>query len=954
METRPHHYDAFISYSQQRDTPLAQALEGGLRTLLRRPLRGARTKVFRDRTSLAASSSLPGAIKEALSCSRFFVYLASPEAAVSPWVREEVATWVADHPVDRMMIALAAGEIAWGQGDFDWARSTALPEELRGVFAHQPLWVDFRGHRDADRHDMSPGAPFRDLVVTIAAPLHGLRKDELESQDLHERRRTKRKVQWATGVGAFVLAGALTAGCMAFVEHGKAGARARTNASRALADRAQEVAQSDPRKAAQFALYAYAVEPTAEAARALGQAVTVNGSTVQNLQMGQEEVAAFQGAGHIAASNVAVSRNGAVLAYYSDLSAGSQKVERREIHLYDIRRHKELPSLPGAWPQDGGGLAFSGDGKILAVETPSNRVDVWDVARRRVLRTITASDSSEMATAQLGLRSFTLSDDGRRLAATYYLPDTGEGMPDSRLTVWNTTSGATLHQESVDAAATSLAYDLQGRLHALDSHTGTARVLDADAREWSTRRRLEGFPRRDEQEVTLSADGSRAYLDAPAVGDEDELWDLGKGRRVSGQSSSGLDHPVMAAQTDALIGSGTQGQQIAVYTRGLRRGRSLGSFSFPVRSVASDGKGQWVAAASADGGVALFSNTTLREGVVLANKDRIKDTELTPDKRLAYRVGRDGTTFWAVDESGVRRLGRIPWHLDATPDEAPLIASRDGSRMVVVLSGVASLWNPRSEESPGIPVMARDYTPLTFLPDDRTIVAVKGNSLVVQTPGTWEVLQKVPIGDGSMIEAAVSSDRRTVAILDGDTVTAWRWTRQEGLRQVRKTHIDTGDAWGRTISVSPHGEHVAVVNEDNRLATVHLQSGRVSYSTAVEPTGRMGAAFSADGSLLVQAYGEGKEAGLQFWNASTGDDSGTWSAAVEDSQANSPDLFNGPDGSVLELGSDGNLLRHVIDVGAWRETLCALRPGRLPGIERTRYLSNISFTEPCTSRSTDH
>ncbi|MGV4988131.1 toll/interleukin-1 receptor domain-containing protein [Streptomyces sp. NRAIS4] len=958
MESRPHYYDAFISYSHQRDVPLAEALQDGLRALLSKRITRntfrARTKVFRDTTSLAACNDLSEQIKEALSRSRYFVYLASPEAAASRWVREEIAYRLANHPLDRMLIALSAGTIVWGEGDFDWSRTTALPEELRGAFSREPLWVDFRPFRDADHYDMSWGSPFRDRVATIAAPLHGLRKEELDSQDLHLQQKARRIWRVVGGFGAALMAGGLVAAGLAYDQYGTASARGRVNASRALADRSLEVAQSDPRKAAQFALYAYAVEPTGEAVRALGQAVAVNDDAVRHLQIGNEEVAAFEGAGHGVANNVAVSRDGGMLAYYSALDPEVRASQHYEVHLYDIRAQKALPSLKGkGWPQDSGGLAFSGNGKLLAVETPYNQVEIWDVAHHKLRHTITASDGERLSTAAEGLRAITLSDDGRRLAATFYQPTSVEGETVFRLAVWDTSSGRVLRQENVDPDSVSLVYDVQGRLHALDAHAGTVRILDPGARSWSAPQRLSGFPHRDNEFATLSADGTRAYLDAPSSQDKDELWDLAKGRRLATAASGIADFPVMTGGSGgALLGASTQGQQIAAYTTELRRRRVLGSFSFPVSRVAASGDGRWVAATSVDGAVTLFSSTSLRAGSVLSNPDHIKDSELTPDKRLAYRVGRDGTDLWSVTETGIRHLGHIPWRLDTTPDEARMTASLDGTRVVLVMSKVASLWNPRSGEHSGIPVTAADYIPVTFLPNDQDIVAVKGNTLVVQKPGTWDIRQSLPLKGGTTEATAVSADRATVAVLtvhapDVQVLTVWHWTQEKGFQQVQSTRIKTAGTFERSVSVSPHGERVTVVNADKRLSTLDVASGHVTYSTAAKPTGRIGAAFSSDGALLVQAYGSGSGAGLQFWNSTTGDDSGTWATPDEGRADTSPDLFNGPQGSVLALGDDGTLVRSTIDVAAWRSTLCALSPGQIPSAERKRYLSGIDFSEPC-------
>jgi hypothetical protein len=72
--------------------------------------------VFLDQTSLSASADLTAQLEGPLANSRFFILLASVEAAASPWVGEEVGYWLEHKPRDRFLIALgdSAGSPAGG------------------------------------------------------------------------------------------------------------------------------------------------------------------------------------------------------------------------------------------------------------------------------------------------------------------------------------------------------------------------------------------------------------------------------------------------------------------------------------------------------------------------------------------------------------------------------------------------------------------------------------------------------------------------------------------------------------------------------------------------------------------------------------------------------------------------------------------------------------------------
>src|SRR5689334_17890722 len=78
--------------------------------------------------------------------SEFFVFLASPEAAASVWCGREAERWRATKPTEKLLIGLTDGDLVWNDAanDFDWTRTNALPDVLRGAFAEEPRYIDLR------------------------------------------------------------------------------------------------------------------------------------------------------------------------------------------------------------------------------------------------------------------------------------------------------------------------------------------------------------------------------------------------------------------------------------------------------------------------------------------------------------------------------------------------------------------------------------------------------------------------------------------------------------------------------------------------------------------------------------------------------------------------------------------------------------------------------------------
>jgi hypothetical protein len=148
--------------------------------------------IFRDQTGLSFTPALWSSIQEALDGSDYFVLMASPEAARSPWVNREIEHWVATKPADRILPVVTDGEWDWNPAARDsTGESTAVPEALRGVFAEEPLYLDLRWAR-ADVHLSLEHARFRDAIAQLAAPMHGVSKDDLEGEDVRQHRRVRR------------------------------------------------------------------------------------------------------------------------------------------------------------------------------------------------------------------------------------------------------------------------------------------------------------------------------------------------------------------------------------------------------------------------------------------------------------------------------------------------------------------------------------------------------------------------------------------------------------------------------------------------------------------------------------------------------------------------------------------------------------------------------------------
>jgi WD40 repeat protein len=268
-------YDAFVSYSHRADTDIAAVLQAGVEKFAKRWHEIRALRLFRDKTSLALTPQLWPAIEHALARSEWFVLMASPEAASSGWVDQEVRWWLEHRSADRILIVLTGGELVWDKnsGNFDWPDSTAIPRSLDGIFRHEPFWV----HARADPED---------AVAGIAAAIRGVAKDQLVGVAIREHRLTMRLATGAIGALVTLLTVAIGAALVAGVQRAHAVEQATISLSRQVAATSQSVVSANLRVALLLAVQAYDINHNTQTLTALMQADTAIPKLVRYLAAG--------------------------------------------------------------------------------------------------------------------------------------------------------------------------------------------------------------------------------------------------------------------------------------------------------------------------------------------------------------------------------------------------------------------------------------------------------------------------------------------------------------------------------------------------------------------------------------------------------------------------------------------------------------------------------------------
>jgi hypothetical protein len=204
-------YDAFISYSPGHDRELGRALQIRLERFAKPWYRMRALRIFLDTANLSANPALWPSIEDALGSSRWFILLASADAARSAWVNREVQWWLEHRGPDQLLVVGTSPGLAWDERARDWAADAPVPPALRRTFTEEPLWVDLS---DLPSDGQKPLIP-DDRVAAVASPIRGVPKDQLVGEYLRLQRQAIRLAVAALAVLVMLAVVAVVAALLA-------------------------------------------------------------------------------------------------------------------------------------------------------------------------------------------------------------------------------------------------------------------------------------------------------------------------------------------------------------------------------------------------------------------------------------------------------------------------------------------------------------------------------------------------------------------------------------------------------------------------------------------------------------------------------------------------------------------------------------------------------------------
>ncbi len=904
---------AFLSYSRAADGRLAPALQQGLQRFAKPWNRQRALRVFRDDANLSANPALWSSIQDALDGSEYFILLASPEAAASPWVAREVEHWLATKPREKLLIAVTGGEIAWAAGDFDRAVTTSLPAPLFGAFAEEPRWVDLRELRRQDQLTLQLPT-FRDKVADLAAPLHHLPKDELLGEDVRQFRRTRRLVRSAVAVLVLLTLVAIGAAGVAVVQRRDAVAqRQAAESARARAEEQQRAATarllvataetqrtSDPLLALRLGIAADRLAPNLEARPSLVGTLTAT-----------RYMHTIPAANQVGEVEFSPDRRTLAVGSESNLTLwdASDPTRPRQLGSSLTIRNAVLR---------GDAIAFSADGHLLAVCVRDTIVvyDATDPSRLTLRATIDNNDVDAYAVA--------FSPAGAMLAI---------GGQDQLTQLWSIADPA--HPTRVGAplagntdSITSLAFTADGGLLASgsDKAVDVWRVADPGH---PTRA---GTPMIARAPVAFSSTGLLATHDnARTENNAFVLWTLA-------DPAHPVRLPVRLTGNDSSVAFSPDGQLAA--TAAYTRTATLWDISDPLHPAAIGGPfvghtNFVVSVAFSPDGNSLVTGSTDKTAIVwsVANGGRAapRSSALSHVDGFAYRTDGTGVAVGTVDGVvhlyDLRDQNRPVDHTTAITgargadlfDNGQILATDhtdgtvslwdvttageptrrgvtltangilggmtpDGHTAISVNQDGATLWDLTDPDHParrGPTLNELQYgaTVLAFSPDNRILAAANifDTKAVLwdlrDTTATGHQFAELPVGNNFVSAMAFAPDGRSLAMGRGDGSTVL-WDVRDPTRPAVPGAPMAGptDEQGSASALSSNsavfavtfasdGHTVATTHPDHTVILWDITGSLRAYQLGPPLTGPTGAAFSAtfapDGRALATTSTDG-------------------------------------------------------------------------------------------------
>jgi len=492
-------------------------------------------------------------------------------------------------------------------------------------------------------------------------------------------------------------------------------------------------------------------------------------------------------------------------------------------------------------------LQYSADGRLIASAGNDNTVRVWDVAHRKLLKTLRGHAGRVQACAFGPDPAWLLSAGHDHLAKLWNIA----GYEESRVFQGLVLEG---HRDAVLGAD----FSPDGRQIVSASRDRSAKLWDA-----ATGKEVRQFKEGHEFLATTAAffpDGKR--LLSAAVDNTTRIWDVASGSQILALEGTGAMAAVALSRDGRFLLTGSHDKSAKLWdVESGKLLRRLEGHRSEVTAVAFSPDGRRLFTGDSHGRCRLWNTATgALEWEAEGHSRNVTAAAFLPAGDAVLTSSIDNTVAqWDV-QTGRERL---PWILKHPESVIGMALSPDGRRVLTSCTDKrVRLWDVAKGVQLGTLPSGDEMTnAVAFSPDGRRAVTtgVKGNLRL------WDVdsLREIRFGvtPAQAWSAVFSPDGAEILTVGGNE--ACRWDVKTGRPGMRfSPHSSVASA-----RFSPDGRHVVTGSWDNTARIWNTRTGRSELRLEGAHTQFVNdAAFSPDGSKVVTA---GDDKTLCLWDAHT-------------------------------------------------------------------------------------
>ncbi|MEG4944401.1 WD40 domain-containing protein [Microcoleus sp. F4-D5] len=537
-------------------------------------------------------------------------------------------------------------------------------------------------------------------------------------------------------------------------------------------------------------------------------------------------------------------------------------------------------------------VAFSPDGKLLAMSDTNSEVHLWQMPEVRRLRTGKEYGSIVLSVA--------FSPDGKTFAT---------GGSNGTINCWDVSSWS-IRQilQGNHSRVLGIAVSPDGKMLASGIGDGTVRFWD-----WSHGRCLLTLPAHKSQAWSIAFSPQGKIL---ASGGDDgilKLWDVATGQCLKMFESDCCQIRSVAFSLDGkTVACGGHDALIRIWD--ISTGKVLricSGHSRIVVSVAFSPDGQILASCSEDSTVRLWevaSGECLK--TLQAHTSRVSSVAFRPDGKILASTGEDCTVrLWDV-----RRGHCLKTVLGQSNPVNSVVFSPDGQTLASSDRAVR-LWNIKTGKC--FKSIQDGHTnrlkSIAFSPNGDLLASGFSDTTVrLWDAMTGECLKSLEGHSAWVWGVAISPDGKTLASFSEDqTIELWDISTGQCLYTCTEH-----ESWVMGVAFSPSGDILASASTDNTVKLWDVSTGKVLRTLMGNSGWVWSVAFSPDGNILASSNSDGS---IKFWDINTGE----YLTSLEGHDGILSSVIFSPDGTLLASGGHDRTVR-VWDVST-NECLQVLR-----------------------------